>query len=294
MLEIIGHRVSYGAALFPIGPVDIDNNYCGLPGHDMFVTRPGDSVTCSINGKMGDVLTDFHKFLTLYGPNGGTPLSATLTALKPTLGALPGKTAVILATDGAPNCNPNASCSAAYCEANLDGAVLSDGTLCQDPINCCDPLVVSDGPSSCVDNIATNNALADLLALDIPTYVIGLPGIQPTLAAVLNSMAVSGGTARNNATRYYEVNDSQALADTLRSIVTQIAISCTITLTNAPPNWGQVNVYLDNEEVPQAADNGWKQIDDHTLEITGTYCTTLQTGNVFQVQVTAGCPTYVN
>ena len=53
-------------------------------------------------------------------------------------------------------------------------------------------------------------------------------------------------------------------------------------------------MYLDTERVPMAADNGWQQIDDHTLEITGTYCTALQTGNVYQVQITAGCLTYVN
>jgi hypothetical protein len=174
------------------------------------------------------------------------------------------------------------------------GYFLSNGTPCVAPVNCCDPKLVPDGPTSCVDNVATNAALSDLMNAGIPTYVIGLPGIVNTLAAVLDSMAVAGGTARPNSPRYYEVTDSQSLADALRTIATQIAVSCTITLTEAPPNWGQVNVYLDSEEVPQSLDEGWKRIDNQTLEITGTYCATLQTGNVYQVQVTAGCPTYVN
>ncbi len=296
VLELIGHRVSYGAARFPFN----DGSDCGLPGREIFNTQPGDSVICAINGKMGDILTSFQAILdppsplTPFQPNGSTPLSATLTALKPTLTSLPGKTVAILATDGAPNCNPAASCTADYCEANLDGAYLSDGTLCQAPINCCDPTLVTQGQLSCVDNVATDAALADLLAAGIPTYVIGLPGIEPTLASVLNGMADSGGTPRNDVTHYYEADDSQALADALRTIATQIAVSCTIVLTSAPPNWGQVNVYLDTEQVPMATDNGWQQIDDHTLEITGTYCTALQTGNVYQVQITAGCETYVN
>src|ERR1700690_1818793 len=129
VLEIIGHRVSYGAAIFPVGvPVGdtSSGDNCGLPGSEVFTTQPGDSVTCSINGKMGDVLTKFQSALS-HTPNGGTPLSATLTNLKPILKALPGKTAVILATDGAPNCNPNASCDASLCELNLDGYILSNG-----------------------------------------------------------------------------------------------------------------------------------------------------------------------
>ena len=190
---------------------------------------------------MGDVLTSFQNLLDPpnplhpFQPSGSTPLSATLIALKPTLTSLPGKTVAILATDGAPNCNPAASCTADYCEANLDGDSYS-GILCQDPINCCDPTFF--GPKSCVDNVATDAALADLLAAGIPTYVIGLPGIEPTLTSVLNGMADSGGTPRNDATHYYEADDSQALADALRTIAVQIAVSCTITLANTPPNWG--------------------------------------------------------
>jgi len=294
VLEIIGHRVSYGAALFPVGDVSIGDN-CGLPGSEIFKTQPGDSVICAINGKVGDVLGGFHELLNLHRPGGGTPLSATLTNLKSTLKDLSGKTAVILATDGAPNCNPNATCDASLCETNLAGGYfLSNGTPCAAPVNCCDEAVVPGGSTSCVDNVATNAALADLKNAGIPTYVIGLPGIVNTLAAVLDSMAVAGGTARSGYPRYYEVTDSQSLADALRTIATQIAVSCTISLAEAPPNWGQVNVYLDSEEVPQSIDDGWQQIDNQTLEIIGTYCATLQTGNVYQVQVTAGCTTYVN
>lgn len=144
-----------------------------------------------------------------------------------------------------------------------------------------------------MDNVATDAALTQLHNAGISTYVIGLPGIEATLGSVLDGMADAGGTARSGSPSYYEVSDSQTLATTLRSIATQIAVSCTITLQNTPPNWGQVNVYLDALEVPSSTDNGWTQIDDHTLEITGSYCTTLQTGNVFQVQVTAGCPTFL-
>lgn len=241
---------------------------------------------------MGDVLTNFERSLD-HIPAGNTPLSATLTKLEPTLTALPGKTAVILATDGAPNCNPDISCGPELCEYNIDGDTIG-GILCQAPINCCDPLLVQNGQEGCVDNVATDAVLTQLHNAGIATYVIGLPGIEATLGSVLDGMADAGGTARSGSPSYYEVSDAQTLATTLRSIATQVAVSCTITLQNTPPNWAQVNVYLDAQEVPLSADDGWTQIDDHTLEITGSYCTTLQTGDVFQVQITAGCPTYVN
>ena len=282
VLELIGHRVSYGAAVFPFSSL----NNCE-PGAELFKTQPGDSVVCAINGKVGDILTNLEKALDGISPGGNTPLSATLTVLEPTLTALPGTTAVILATDGAPNCNPDVSCGPALCEYNIDGDTI-DGILCQAPVNCCD-----QNGGGCVDNVATDAALTQLHNAGISTYVIGLPGIEATLGSVLDGMADAGGTARSGSPSYYEVSDSQTLATTLRSIATQIAVSCTITLQNTPPNWGQVNVYLDALEVPSSTDNGWTQIDDHTLEITGSYCTTLQTGNVFQVQVTAGCPTFL-
>jgi len=292
VLEQIGHRVSYGVALYPVN----DNSDCGLPGSEVFPTQAGDSVTCSINGKRGDVLTRLHEYLSYsVVPGGGTPLSATLRALEPTLTSLSGKTAVILATDGAPNCNLDAKCGPELCEPNLNGATLFGTTIaCDASFNCCDPKNVVNGGLNCVDSVASSAALAELHDHGISTYVIGLPGGDSTLGSVLEGLAISGGTARATPPSYYEADDPQTLANTLRAIATQIAVSCTITLDNTPPNWGQVNVYLDTQQVPQSTQDGWQQIDANTLEIIGTYCTQLQSGNVYQVQVTAGCVTYVN
>jgi hypothetical protein len=295
VLELIGHRVSYGAALFPYFVnvnACINSNESCAAGQEVFETRPGDSVVCARNGKVGDVLSSFQTSLK-HTPCGSTPLSATLTKLKSTLTALPGKTAVILATDGAPNCNSNATCSADLCELNLDQVSFPNGPVCVAPVNCCDPKVVANGPSSCVDDLATIEILSELQAAAIPTYIVGLPGVG-ALSDVLNRMADAGGTARTGSLRYYEVSDSQSLADTLRQIAINLSVSCTISLSQSPPNWAQVKVYFDSIEVPTDTVNGWKQIDDHTLQITGTSCDQLMNGNVFQVQVTADCPTIVN
>jgi hypothetical protein len=302
VLQSIGHRVAYGAALFPRPAQDTCQT-----GMQILETQPGDSVACAMAGMAGTVLTTLIRRLRAYSPAGGTPLSETLTSLVPTLTALTGKTAVILATDGAPNCNPNATCTSDLCGTNLSHWQYPNGLVCNAPINCCDPSVVTNGPLDCVDNVATNEVLARLKAVSIPTYVIGLPSAN-TLSAVLDSMAVAGGTARETSPRYYETDDAQSLADTLRKIATSIAVSCTMKLSQNPPNWAQVAVYFDNalipalhgdtgEQVdagtPASGGDGWRQVDASTLQITGVYCDELLTGDVMQVQIVSGCPTYI-
>lgn len=290
VLQRIGHRVSYGAAIFPR-----PNQDTCTPGVQVFATQAGDSVKCTIAGKTGTVLTALQHALNSITPNGGTPLSATMTSLLPILTALPGKTAVILATDGAPNCNPDAVCDADLCQLNLMNWVYQNGLACAAPLNCCDPNFDPSGPYNCVDQDATNQVLASLRDASIATYVVGLPG-EPTSATVLDGMAVAGGTARQDAgtTEYYETDDAQALADTLLHIATQLAVSCTIKLSQSPPNWPQVAVYFDNTLIPAFSDDGWQQVDASTLQITGSYCDQLLTGNVYQVQVVADCPVFVN
>jgi hypothetical protein len=302
VLKSIGHRVAYGAALFPRPSKDTCQ-----PGMEILKTQPGDSVACTMAGIEGTVLTTLIRRLHAYSPAGGTPLSETLALLAPTLTALSGKTAVILATDGAPNCNPNATCASDLCGTNLSHWQYSNGLVCDAPINCCDPSVVTNGPLDCVDNVATDAVLAQLKAASIPTYVIGLPSAT-TLSAVLDSMAVAGGTARETSPRYYETDDAQSLADTLRKIATSIAVSCTMKLSQSPPNWAQVAVYFDNAPIPAlhgdsgeqvdagataSGGDGWRQVDAATLQITGAYCDELLTGDVMQVQIASGCPTYI-
>lgn len=303
VLKLIGHRVSYGAAVFP-KPARSDADTTAhpelacLPGMQIFETQTGDPIACALSGRTGSHLSTLLQRFGDYAPNAstsrrGTPLSATLGSLVPTLTALSGKTAVILATDGAPNCNPNATCTSDLCETNLAHWQYPSGLVCEEPINCCDPAVDPSGPQNCVDDIATNQILRSLQAASIATYVIGLPSEQ-VLSSVLDSMAVAGGTARERYPRYYETTDAEGLANTLQKIASSIAISCTLELSEPPPNWAQVAVYFDNTRIPALTDDGWQSVDDSTLRITGSYCDDLVTGNVMQVQIAAGCPVYVN
>jgi hypothetical protein len=313
VLFAMGHRVAYGAAVYPrYGNIDS----CDAGG-EVYRLAAGDSVTYARKGLEGPNLRRFMDAISKYGPEGATPTSATLEKLVEPLLAVAGRTVVILATDGAPNCNAQAVCDAAHCIPNLEGAALPNGGACDAEYNCCQSGAYY-GPPSCIDADASVAPVQELAERGIATYVIGLPGSE-AYAAVLERLAIAGGTARtgpgntgtgnpgpgNTGTgnpgasggggaagpAYYPVADAAQLTTALRNITAAISISCTVSLDQVPPDWSQVNVYFDNHAVVGNPNDGWRQIDAQTLELTGSYCELLQSGDVFQVQVVAGCPT---
>ncbi|MCC6216402.1 MAG: VWA domain-containing protein [Polyangiaceae bacterium] len=288
MLAEIGHRVNYGAAVFPAETLVTGCE----PGAEVFATRPGDGPEWRNSTTFGPVLKSLMLTLGDIPPSGGTPTAATLVAIEPRLLALSGRTFVLLVTDGAPNCNGAATCGASECMLNLID--YSDGTLSCPPEgpNCCDPAVLFDGPYNCVDRGATVGAVGRLAAAGIPTYVVGMPGTE-LYASVLDAAAIAGGTARPAPPYYYPVSSATELTDTFRSIGVAVAVSCSITLGEEPPDRGLVNVYLDTKKVLFDANDGWVWTGNLTLELRGAACAELKSGDVGQVQVVAGCPTEV-
>jgi hypothetical protein len=288
VLRAIGHRVRYGAAAFPMPGGAILG--CG-PGKEIFPTTQGDPASYAAEGKQGPVLTSLLTQLANIAPEGGTPTSASIDNVAPILKALPGKTFVILETDGAPNCNPNAVCTADQCDLNLAGLVIN-GISCQAPTNCCDPQTIPDGQLDCVDGNASANAVAALYQAGILTYVVGMPGSE-LFAGVLDQMAVAGGTARPTSPKYYPVTDADVLTATLKEIGIKVAISCDVTLDQKPPDKSLVNVYLDSSLVQYDPIDGWSWTSDTSLTVNGASCAQLKSGDVLQLQVVAGCPTSV-
>lgn len=286
VLRSIGHRVRYGAAVFPAWGAAA-NDGCA-PGEEVFPTQQGDPPTYAAAGQDGPILQSMLGALNVQ-PLGGTPTSSTLEGLTPALTALEGKTFVVLATDGAPNCNESATCTAEECMINVEGGSVND-KKCDASLNCCAPSL--GGPIWCVDRPASVKAIADLYAAGISTYVIGMPGSE-TYANVLDEMAVSGGTARPTSPKYYSVKDAGSLTASIKEIGVKVAISCSVPLEAAPPDPEQVNVYLDSSLVQLDPLDGWVWTSETSLELRGEACEKLMSGDVLQVQVVAGCPTSV-
>ncbi len=287
VLQAVGHRVQYGAAVFPSDGGD----GCSA-GREVFPTQRGDSVAASA-GQSGVVLTRLMNTLAGYPPGGGTPAGATLRVLSEPLSRLEGTSYVLLFTDGGPNCNYEAACTSENCIPDIEQVQLQSGGVCGTDLLCCSDEDFVDARAGCIDE-TTVQAIADLAASGVSTYVIGLPGADP-YADVLNRMAIAGGTPRisNAAEAYYAVDSTPDLVKTLSAITLNLALSCEIELTVAPPDPNNVNVYFDDDLVESDGANGWSYADESTIQLRGEACGTLMSGAVRKVQIVAGCPTVV-
>jgi hypothetical protein len=285
MLRAVGHRVRYGAGVFP---AILNQDGCA-PGAQVFPTTAGDPPSYAENGENGPILTALLDRLGNLPPSGGTPTAATLRELAPTIEGLAGKkTYVVLMTDGAPNCNSDLRCGVDGCIPNIEGLTVG-GTKCDTSINCCSPkIAVGD----CVDADDSEAAVTAYEAAGIDTYVVGMPGSE-AYRAILGRLSVAGNTARTGATPYYAVSDTNELSQALRSIGAQVAISCDLPLSTAPADPELVNVYFDDQVVPSSGTDGWQYTDEKSIRFEGEACTHLSSGDVLNVQVLSGCPTVV-
>ncbi len=273
----LGPRIRYGAAVFPqLGTA------CG-PGAEVMGVRQGDRPA----GTIGPVVKEF-SLATGISANGGTPTASTLTALTPGLRALQGRTFVVLATDGGPNCNESNSCDVSQCIPNIEGV----DSRCQPggAINCCAP---GDeyGPGNCLDSAATESAVAALQSAGISTFVMGVPGSAP-YAALLDRVATAGGTARPSSPLYYRVDSSDAAAfeDAVRAIAAKVTARCDLPIDPPPADPDRVNVYFDEVVLPADPVNGWV-LDGNTINLVGTACNRVLSGEVLNLRVIGGCPT---
>ena len=276
----LGPRIAVGAAAYP----KWNGNACD-PGTEVFSVRQGD--TAAPNAKLSKTASAMLGSLPQVA-SGGTPTAATLRALTPKLAALGPHTFVILATDGGPNCNSKLNCTSASCIANIE----SQQPQCTPSSpSCCVPQKA--GNEGCLDADDTVAAVTALKALGVPVYVIGVPGSGP-YGALLDQLAVAGGTARAGTPSYYRVDstDTAAFASSITKVAAKITATCTFPLTSNPVEPGRVNVYLDGVVLPQDPVDGWT-LTSGTVTLVGAACDRVLSGAVLNVRVIEGCPTVV-
>ena len=283
----LGDRARFAAAVFP----DPTLENCA-PGRQIFPTLRGQPLPPvqgdGAFGSAGPIDLDFASSLGMIDAEGGTPTAATLQALLPLVKGFGGKTYVVFATDGGPNCDASAACTAALCTLNIE----SDNGCTPTGPDCC-----TSTPDSCLDAQPSIDAVTAFAAAGIPVYVIGLPGNPGSdlYASLLDALATAGGTARGSEPQYYAVStyDQAALRAAMSQIAAKVAGSCTLTLDNAPPVPTEVNVFLDGNAIPQPGANGWT-LSGKTVTIHGSSCQAILDGSVIDVRVVAGCPTKIH
>ncbi|MDD5305901.1 MAG: VWA domain-containing protein [Deltaproteobacteria bacterium] len=145
------------------------------------------------------------------GTCGGTPLCQSLKWAMDYLtgGSLPADVKdfpgyVLVATDGAPNCN--SAGDVATCLNTATGK--KDAQI----------------PNQCLDDMCSYNAAIKLHDKGIPVYVIGVGSSVGDWQDVMNKIAQYGGT-----TKYYPAGDATALNEALAKITGE-ALSCEFTV----------------------------------------------------------------
>ena len=176
-------------------------------------------------------------------PGGATP---TADAIQVAAGALIGvraastARALVLATDGGPNCN-----------------LALDSSVCR----CANATQSCQGkPNMCLDDARTVKEIADIEATGLPTYVIGIQDEgDDSFTDVLNAMADAGGRAKaDGVLHYYAARSAVELNEALSAIRDQVG-ACTFLTTSVPDTKGTIVMRLNGAIVPYDAAGleGW-------------------------------------
>ncbi|MDI7269549.1 MAG: hypothetical protein QME96_16290 [Myxococcota bacterium] len=266
-------EINFGLTLFP-GPGALSGTgdpvtlFCSGTAAPRTTVRPGAGTAAGIAASLDDPDS-------MPVCNGGfTPTRDGLLAARAALdvAAEPGPGVIVLATDGAPNCNgarsPGCTCTT--------GTPFCNGTL---------------GYIGCLDDARTIATISELLAAGYKTYVVGIPGSE-VFADVLDRMADAGGAARSGSPRYYRVENRDELAAALGTIAAGEE-SCRFNLGSIPPDEHDINVFVDERPLRRDDPDGNGFTYDsatNTVELRGADCDDLRAGRISTVRFIFGCP----
>jgi hypothetical protein len=272
VLTALEQNVEIGAKFFP-DPVDDDDQ----------LVDP--QVACAVanNVDVAPVKSGSASILKVFDtttPRGGTPTANAIEAASKYLSD-PARRSIarymVLATDGAPNCNGQQDERTCVCT----GA----GPCSRDPIN---------GPYSCLDDTRTIDAIRKAQTnLGIATYVLGLGAPdRPEFTDTLERMAVAGGRSRPGSPRYYDVRTGEELGSALSEVQKDIS-RCAYVTPSRPNNPDAIDIVIDGRSIPRdpTRQEGWDWTDRDFGAITffGKICTTLSTSTPPPATATVRC-----
>jgi len=179
---------------------------------------------------------------------------------------------LVLATDGAPDCNAALNPATCRCVA---------GTRC-------------NIAERCLDDKRTVDTIARYAAQSIPTYVVGIQDSASTsFSDVLDAMAVAGGRPRAGARKYYAATSSAELDAAFVAIRAQVG-ACTFLSSSVPSATGAITITLDGAVVPEdpSGRSGWRWVDKANGEIalSADFCGAATTSAGFTATVSCEPP----
>lgn len=206
-------------------------------------------------------------------PSGSTPtaiaidVAASSLLVRRTAGTA---RALVLATDGAPDCN----------------SALTPGTCTCISGNSC-------SANRCLDDVRTAERLSTAARSGVPTYVIGIQNSSDaTLVGALNRMAIAGGRPRAGAQQYYAATSSAELNLAFSAIRDQVG-ACVFLTSSVPRDGGGITVLLNGARLELSANGlegwAWADRDNGELVLLGQACAAALAHSV-DLEAVVACP----
>ncbi|MFZ5440847.1 MAG: vWA domain-containing protein [Myxococcota bacterium] len=178
--------------------------------------------------------------------------------------------ALILATDGAPDCNDTLDPRTCTC---VSGA------------NCT--------ASRCLDDARTLGRISALAGSGVPTWIIGLRSSNDALFVdTLNRMADAGGRPRTGTQRFYAASSQQELETAFTDVRRQVG-ACHYLTTSVPNEGGSIELHLDGDFIPfdPTATRGWTWVDagNGELALHGDACARAEALPLSALSVVVAC-----
>lgn len=206
-----------------------------------------------------------------YDPRGGTPTTEAIRAAAELVKARRGVArTLVVATDGAPNCN---------------SALDPNNCVCTAPSTPGGPCAASspnDG-ANCLDDVQTVEVVRQIYEnRKIPVFVVGI-GVTGGFAPTLDAMALAGGRPRSTAPHYYPAETPAELSSAF-TVVRDSVAKCSYVTPSAPNDPDLIDITIDQKPIardPTHVD-GWDWIDQEygQLQLFGSACAAANAQNV--------------
>jgi hypothetical protein len=210
----------------------IDNDV--QTGALIFPSATSEQQSCAVNSspdlipKRGNV-PRLVSLMELTSPGGNTPTTSAIDSAAKILLDIRASTdarAMVLATDGGPDCNQFLNSRTCRCAA-------SQG-------NC------SNASIRCLDDVRTVERIAKYAAEGLPTYVLGIQSEGDTeFGDVLDAMAIAGGRPEANAPQKYYAARSESELDAALTAIAKLVGACVYLTTSVPNAGGTIQLSLD-------------------------------------------------
>ena len=248
-LNEFDEQVAFGMVQFP------GDDICGVSSSIELLPRAGNA---------GEVMVRLNR-----PPGGGTPTFQAISAAAGQLRSVKGQ-ALVLITDGDPNCNSDLDADTCDCTAPLIGF----------PPSC-------NESTACRDGARTVDGLRILRQEQgIVTYVVGVGSSSTDVLLTLENMAIAGGVPRLGGVRsFYSGATEPELSEALTAISTRLTRCTWATGTRLGPN-DLVQVTVGGQVVPHGA-LGWDWVDAASgdLSLRGVWCERAAAGEAVRVRL---------